>query len=95
MRIAHHLHISDTEVMKIDSREGQVMEWVKTPYIRRSMLERCSRRMEGPGLRRVCMVRRAKSCNQSLHDTNVYDGCVGAVLWYELFCLAARALSSV
>ena len=44
------------------------------------MLQISLRRMQKPGLRRICVVRRHRSCNQSLHDTNVYDGCVGALL---------------
>ena len=46
--------------------------------------------MEGPGLRRVRVVRRAKSCNQSLLDTNVNDGCGGGERAFLPLCTRAQ-----
>ena len=79
MKVAHHLPISDTKVMKVQFTRGPSHGVGKDTVNRRSVLQRSSRRMEGRILRRVCLVRCAKSCNQSLYDTNMYLGCVGAV----------------
>ena len=54
------------------------------------MLQISLRRMEGAGLRRVCVVRRAKSCNQSLHDTNVNDGLGSGVRAFLPHCTRAQ-----
>ena len=78
MNLAHTLLLRD---------EGKVTEWVKIPSIRNapSILATNGSRRFASSMR----VRRAKSCNQSLHDTKVNDG--GEE--YEVFCLTARELS--